>query len=222
MTQPTPEPLRPTGSSAVHVDWHEAPALIRSLVDRVGRAAGRPVLVGVSGPVASGKSTLARLISPCIVATDDYLPDYDVTANHERDEPRNADFPRLARDLESLRSGRKTLVPVWSFHSHRREGEREVTPGEVVICEGIHALYETVSGLYDLAVFVESPRHVRLSRMEERERSGARGWGVEVARSFFHEVAEPTFQRFAEVYRSRADVVVRNDAAAPGPGDSRA
>lgn len=199
------------GSSAVQVRWHEAPQHIRSLIERAGEAAGRPMLVGISGPVASGKSTLARLVSPCIVATDDYLPDYDVTPNHERDEPRNADFPRLARDLESLRAGRPTAIPIWSFHSHKREGERSVVPAQVVICEGIHALYDTVAHLYDLAVFVEAPQSLRLARMEDRERSGARGWGVEQAREFFHEVAEPTFNRFAHLYRARAHVIVMND-----------
>jgi uridine kinase len=211
MTQPAPDQRGTKGSSAVQVEWHDAPARIRALIERAGQAAGRPMLVGISGPVASGKSTLARLVSPCIVATDNYLPDYDITPNHERDEPRNADFPRLARDLESLRAGRTTAIPTWSFHSHKREGERPMSPDEIVVCEGIHALYDTVAHLYDLAVFVESPKSLRLSRMEDRERSGARGWGVETARAFFHNVAEPTFDRFADAYRARAHIIVVNN-----------
>lgn len=221
MTQPNPDQPQPLRSSAVHVPWHEAPALIQSIIQRAGKPAGAPFILGVTGPVASGKSTLARLISPCIVATDDYLPDYDTTQNHERDEPRNADFPRLARDLESLRLGRTTAVPVWSFHSHKREGERHVAPADIVICEGIHALYDTVAHLYDLAVFVEAPKNLRLTRMEDRERSGVRGWGVETARAFFHGVAEPTFDRFAQAYRARAHVVVVNDGRATDPSSGQ-
>lgn len=168
------------------------------------------MLVGVSGPVASGKSTLARHLSSSIVATDDYLPDYDLVPYHERDEPRHADFERLARDLAALKRGEPASLPVWSFHTHRREGERRMEPAGVIVCEGIHALYERVAALYDVAVFVEAPRHVRLARMEERERSGVRGWGVEAAREFFHKVAEPTFDRHADAYRSRAHVIVMN------------
>lgn len=189
------------------------------MIDRLGRPPESPVVVGVSGPVASGKSTLARLISSCVVATDDYLPDYDRTPEHERDEPSSADFPRLARDLSLLRAGRAALIPVWSFHTHKREGERLMTPASVVVCEGIHALHDAVAHLYDLTIFVEAPRDLRLRRMEERERSGVRGWGVEASRRFFLDVAEPTFARFERDYRSRAQMIVTNDHAhAAGPG----
>lgn len=199
-------------SSAQTVAWPNAPEVIRRLA---GSVAGRPVMVGISGPVASGKSTLARLVSPCIVATDDYLPDYDKVAYHERDDPRNADFPRLAADLASLRRGMRTAVPRWSFHSHSREGEREVDAGPMVVCEGIHALHAMVARLYDVAVYVDAPRDIRLARMEARERSGVRGWGVEAAREFFHAVAEPTFERFAAEYRARAHVIVVNEGQSP-------
>lgn len=195
---------------APRVDWHEAPAHIGALIQRAGHGSRRPVLVGIAGPVASGKSSLARRLSDCIVSTDDYLPDYHAIPEHERDEPRHADLSRLARDLESLRSGRDTAVPVWSFHSHSRTGERTITPAEVIVCEGIHALHNLLAHLYDLAIFVEAPRDVRLARMEDRERSGARGWGVEKSRAYFAGVAEPTFERFEADYRSQAGLIVRN------------
>lgn len=211
MSKPSPERAIESELAPLAVAWGDAPERILSLVGRVERSAERRVLVGVCGPVASGKSTLARLISQCILSTDDYLPDYDKVAYCERDEPRHADFPRLARDLEGLRRGEATRVPVWSFQSHARAGEREVTPGEIVVCEGIHALHETVADRFDLKVFVDAPRAVRLERWEARERSGERGWSVEFATKFFHEVAEPTFERYEALYRARAHVIVANE-----------
>jgi uridine kinase len=199
------------GSSAETVAWHDAPARVRGLIERAGRhaeAVGRGVLVGIGGPVASGKSTLARALSPCVVATDDYLPDYDRVPIHERDEPRHADYRRLAADLAALREGRSARVPVWSFKSHRREGEREVAPARIVVCEGIHALFDEVAPLLDVAVFVDAPRAVRLERWRAREQAGDRGWSVEYATEFFHGVAEPTFERYAAAYRARAHVIV--------------
>jgi uridine kinase len=83
-----------------------------------------------------------------------------------------------------------------------------VTPGEIVVCEGIHALHETVAGLLDVAVFVDAPRALRLVRWAARERSGARGWDVDYATKYFHEVAEPTFAQYEEAYRGRAHVIV--------------
>jgi uridine kinase len=100
-------------------------------------------------------------------------------------------------------------------------------PARLIVVEGIHAFHEpgaldasnpraasapALASLIDLRAFVEAPAEVRWARWERIEASGERGWGVEVARAFFHEVAEPTFARFAEAYRSRADVVVVNDA----------
>lgn len=200
------------GAGSAPVEWGRAPAAIRRMMERVARVADRAVIVAVCGPVASGKSSLARRLSACIVSTDDYLPDYDAVPYLERDEPRHADFARLAADLSSLRAGRPTTVPVWSFHTHRREGERRVEPAPIVLCEGIHAFDEAVAGLYDVRVFVDAPREARLRRWEARERSGVRGWGVETARRFFHEVAEPTFERYEARYRALAHVVVANDA----------
>src|SRR3954452_17705642 len=94
--------------------------------------------------------------------------------------------------------------------SHRREGYREVLPARLVACEGIHALHGSVVPHLDLKIFVEAPREVRWSRWEMLEASGQRGWGVEKAREFFEQVAEPTFATMADAYRGCADIVVVN------------
>lgn len=193
------------------IPWDAAPALIlEALVEGVG-APARGGLIGVTGAVGSGKSTLARRLSACVISTDDYLPDYDEVEVHERDLPEFADLERLARDLESLRAGRPTAIPTWSFHTHRRAGERIVEPADLIVCEGLHALHERVADALDLGVFVEAPADVRWRRLEARERTGQRGWGVEETREFFHAVAEPTFHRLAPLYRARADFIVVNE-----------
>jgi uridine kinase len=210
----------------LRLSWRAALAHLEGVLAGAPRAT---MVVAIAGPVGSGKSTLARLLAErcggaSVVSTDDYLPDYDRVPERERDLPQRADFARLAHDLASLRSGRATRVPVWSFQSHRREGEREVIPTRLIVVEGIHALHEpqapseatrcgpAFASLIDLRAFVEAPAAVRWARWERIEALGQRGWGVEVARTFFHEVAEPTFAKFEREYRARADVVVVNDA----------
>lgn len=208
--------------------WHSAPDTI--LRAAAGGASLHPVrLVGITGPAGAGKSTLAARVSACVLSTDHYLPDYERVPYQERDEPRHADLARLAADLASLRRGEPTRVPVWSFQTHRREGEAlfspigpGVAPGSpfggtgvppvpVLIIEGIHALHESVRGLLDVRVYVEAPAAVRWTRWEDLERRGERGWGVEEARRYFHGVADPTFGALAAEYRGAADYVVRND-----------
>lgn len=198
------------------IEWPDAPTHLLSLARAMPREKSRPVVIGVTGPVGSGKSALASRLSPCVLATDDYLPDYDKVAYHERDDPRMADFARLHGDLSALLRGEPARAPVWSFKTHRREGERYVAPSEVVVCEGIHALHESIHRALDLAVFVEAPSDVRWRRWEHLELTGVRGMGVEAARAFFRDVAEPTFERFAAAYRSRAHVIVTNGAGITG------
>ncbi len=195
------------------VSWTDAPAVI----ERIARAAAteRPV-IGITGPVGAGKSTLAQIIAGLlegiVLSTDDYLPDYHTLNESERDRPEHADLAGLRGDLQSLRAGRSAQVPVWCFQSHRRVGTRLVDPRDSIICEGIHTLHETLRATFDVKVFVEAPTNDRWQRWKQLEESGERGWGVKAARTYFERVAEPTFNRFADGYRNAADIVVLNPA----------
>lgn len=192
---------------ATPLSWHDAPAALLA----AARAHPHSItLLGITGPVGSGKSTLARRLSTCILATDDYLPDYDTLPYHDRDRAEHVDVRLLREHLAALRIGKPAAAPVWSFHTHRREGVREIAPAPTVVVEGIHALHEPIAELLDLRVFVEAPPAVRWARWEKIESSGERGWGVEVAREYFHAVAEPTFHAAAPAYRARADYIVLN------------
>ncbi len=208
----------------ISVPWENAPEAILALA--AARAGGPRAIVGVGGPVGAGKSTLARRLSSCVVATDHYLPDYEAVEERFRDEPEHADLDRLARDLERLRRGTPTRIPRWSFLTHRREGEDLVEPPPVaapssagdppalVVCEGIHALAASVAAVLDVAVFVDSDTDARWARWEAIERRGERGWGVEIARRYFDQVAEPAFLKRRAAYLAAAHVVVLNPSRA--------
>jgi pantothenate kinase len=172
------------------------------------------VVIGITGPVGAGKSTLAAQLSQCVIATDHYFPNYDVTPEHLRDVPEHSDLPRLASDLAALRRGEDVTIPVWSFVSHSREGYQRVQGAPIVVCEGIHALHEIPRAHLDISIYVDAPSTVRWSRWEALELSGVRQLGVEQARAFFHEFAEPIFGRFAGGYKSAARFVVVNDGGA--------
>lgn len=202
--------------------WTDAEAAVGGLIERARAAGGGSsrVVVGITGPVGSGKTSLAaRLVRGAggvLLSTDHYLPDYDGLPEHERDDPRHADLARLGEHLAALRRGERIERPEWCFQAHRRVGSTPVEPGELVVCEGIFALHGGVRGAVDVGVFVDAPAAVRWARWERIEASGERGWGVEHARRYFATVAEPTFARFAGEYRSAADLVVINNGPETG------
>ena len=203
-------------------DVHHEPRIVHfeeaaDAILAAARARGERAVVGITGAVAAGKSTLARRISACVVSTDHYLPDYDRTPEHLRDLPESSDLPRLAQDLAELRAGRATSIPRWTFEAHARVGEQRVEPAEIVVVEGLHALHALPRAHVDVAVFVDAPQSTRWARAVERERAGDRPWPIEYLDKFFHGVAEPTFALHSAAYRAGAHFVVVNDAV---PGDA--
>ena len=192
------------------IGWDGAIPRIAALL-----AGPRPV-VGITGPAGAGKSTLASSLAEqtggIVISTDDYLPDYEGLAIDVRDLPEHADLGLLSEHLHRLRAGGSVDMPTWSFHEHRRTGSRRVGPATgPIVCEGLFALHDLLRRAVDVRVYVEADRVTRWGRWEAIERRGERGMGVEPARRFFYDVAEPTFERFAPEYRASADVVVLND-----------
>lgn len=180
------------------VPWHEAPARIAAsaraaVARREAAARGLPAVVGITGPMAAGKSTLAAALGGLVISTDRYLPDYDRLPEHAWDLPESSDLARLAADLAMLRSGSPARIPTWSFVSHSRTGEEAVEPRGLIVVEGLHALDARVRAHLDVAVLVDAPREERWARCVERERRGERGWTIEQVQRFFAAVAEPTF-----------------------------
>lgn len=200
----------------MRVAFAEAPAAILSMAEQVRLAAGLPVaVVALGGPAGAGKSTLAERLGAATLSTDWYLPDYDETPEHLRDLPESADLALLGRHLAELASGRGVDAPVWSFHTHRREGNRRVEAGSVVVVEGIHALHAPLLPLIHVPVFVEAPGEIRWKRWELIESAGLRGWGVEKAKDYFERIAEPVFREREAGYRAAARVIVSNESGLP-------
>lgn len=205
-----PVPVPDEARQPDRLDWKNAPSTLLARLD------ASPGVVCIAGPVGSGKTTLARRLAAIadarIISTDDYLPDYDQTPEHLRDEPDSARLPELTAHLTELLAGRAAEIPVWSFHEHRCTGSRRVEPAPLLVVEGIHALHPAMDPVRAIGVLVQASARTRWGRWEAIESSGQRGWGVEKARAFFENVADPTFERHMHRYRARADFLVVNES----------
>jgi uridine kinase len=122
----------------------------------------KKTIVLIAGPSSSGKTTFATRLSiqlrvngmrPYVISLDDY---YLNREDVPRDEKGNYDFEtidaidtqQIDRDLRGLTNGETVALPHFNFLTGVREYKgrnMRLTPGDVLIIEGIHGLNERVS-----------------------------------------------------------------------------
>ncbi|WP_448317555.1 uridine kinase family protein [Streptomyces sp. CO7] len=140
---------------------------------------GRPVLVAVDGPGGSGKTTLAASLAEslrdcAVVHVDDFyrpLPDEErARLDPEQGYHRYFDWQRLRDEvLLPLRAGRPARHRPYDWATGRLGPWHETGTGtEVVIVEGVYSARPELSGLYDLTVYVDTPRDTCLRRVRDR------------------------------------------------------
>jgi uridine kinase len=186
----------------------------------------RPLVVGLAGGSASGKSALARAIAAAlaprrvaVLAQDAYyrgLPPGADPARVSFDEPEALDGPRFAADLARLAAGLAVRPPRYCFVRHRRLGAGPlVPPGEVVLAEGLFVLHDpAVRDGLDLAIFVDCPEPVRLARRLARDTAERGRTPAAVVRQFRTSV-QAAHLAHVEPSRARADLVLVNVGALP-------
>ena len=113
------------------------------------------VLVGIGGHGGAGKSTLASSIPGAqTVGTDEFWDGTEFELSRLR-----------AEVLEPLLRGEPAEYRAFSWELQRRLPEpRVVRPQGVVVVEGVCALHAMFREAYDLRIWVEAPRELRLAR----------------------------------------------------------
>lgn len=124
-----------------------------------------PVILGIAGDSASGKTTLARGLVTALGATRCATISTDDYHRFDRDERSGLTLPDatyvdiLGQHLQLLATGQSILKPVYDHTSGRLTRPELMEPTEFVIVEGRMALYSrAVRACYDVTVFVE-PAH---------------------------------------------------------------
>ena len=181
----------------------------------------KPLIIGVAGGTASGKSTIANAImeslnDPQIVLIqhDAYYRDVSHLPLAERakinfDHPDALETDLMVRHLRELVAGRAVEIPVYDFSTHTRLTKGVVKkPAKVIIIEGILIFCESsLRDLMDVKIFVDTDADLRFIRrlkrdLQERQRS------LDSVIGQYLGTVRPMHISFVEPSRKYADLII--------------
>jgi uridine kinase len=180
-----------------------------------------PLVVGIAGGTASGKTTVARKVrealADCRVAfidQDSYYRDLkDMTLEERRevnfDHPDAFDIDLLVRHLRDLKAGRAVQKPVYDFRTSSRMPEtHRVDPGDIILIEGILVLHmKEVRDTMDVKIYVDADDDLRILRRLTRDiKDRGRDFDHVVSQYLRH--VRPMHMGFVEPSKHFADIIV--------------
>ncbi len=183
----------------------------------------KPIIIGIAGGTASGKTTLANKIkeefkdNAIILSHDFYYKSYSNFTKEER-EKMNYDCPEayetdlLIRDIKALIAGETIQRPIYSYVERLREKETvTVNPAPIIIIEGLLVLEnKELSDLMDMKIFVDTDADIRFIRLLERD-TKERGTTVEYITAKYKSTLKPMHEKYIEPCKEKADIVIHGD-----------
>lgn len=179
------------------------------------------IIIGISGPSASGKSLLANTIvnelgseQVVVISEDAYYKDNSHLPFPQRekinyDHPDSFDHALLCTHLRQLRKGETVEIPIYSHSQHQRLPEtRTIGQHAIIVLEGILLLTDKqLRELMDIRIFMSTPLDTCLMRRLKRD-------VVERQRTFesvvhqYETTVKPMYLQFIEPSSRHADIIV--------------
>jgi len=179
-------------------------------------------LIALVGGSGAGKSWLAGRLcrefgdEATSLPLDDFYCDLSHLEVSERDKtnfdhPDTIDWPLFENVLHQLRSGATVLAPRYDFVSHtRRPGGEWRSPRPFIFVEGLWLLWHPqVRHLFDFQVFLDCIQSLRCQRRVARD-VHERGRTTDSIRVLFQNVVAPMHERFVEMQKAWADLVIEH------------
>jgi phosphoribulokinase len=179
--------------------------------------AQRPIILGIVGDSAAGKTTLTRGIAQVlgeenvtVICTDDYhrydrkqRAELGITALH----PDCNYLDIVQQHLTLLRTGQPILKPVYNHSTGTFDPPEYVKPNKYVIVEGLLGYFTRgMRDSYDVKVYLAPPEHLRALWKIKRD-TRKRGYTEEQVREELKK-RESDSEAFIRPQRQWADVVV--------------
>lgn len=180
-----------------------------------------PVVFGVAGGTASGKTTVADTILQAVgaahvahLAHDAYYKDlphlpFEERARQNYDHPNSLETGLLIRHIKQLIHGEPVAVPVYDFTLHKRTIEtRVVQPAPIIMVEGILIFTKRkLRELMDIKIFVDTDADVRFIRRLTRDMK-ERGRSLDSIIDQYLGTVRPMHLKFVEPSKRYADVII--------------
>ncbi len=143
-----------------------APVHLQPVLDLVGAADATRgfVLVGIGGHGGAGKTTLAHAIPAAqVVSTDEFWDGEEF------------ELTRLRREVvDVLLDGGAPRYHRFDWAAQAPGGVRGIEPAGVIVIEGVCALHRMFREAYDVRLWVDAPRALRIERGVARDGEAAR------------------------------------------------
>jgi uridine kinase len=181
----------------------------------------KPIVFGVAGGTASGKTTVATTILEAVGASqvaylphDAYYRDMSYLPLSERarlnyDHPESLETELLIEHVEQLVAGSAVPVPVYDFTEHRRTAETNlVEPSPIILIDGILIFTNReLRDLMDIKIYVDTDADIRFIRRLERDMN-ERGRSLESVINQYMRTVRLMHLEFVEPSKRYADVII--------------
>lgn len=179
----------------------------------------KPIVIGIAGGSASGKTTVAHALCEAfetgvvLLQQDSYYKHSDFPFEQRKqinyDHPDAFDHDLLVAQLQQLIQRHAIDVPIYDYAEHNRKAQtRHVEPQDVIILEGILVLADpALRDLMDVKLFVDTDADVRVLRRIQRD-TQARGRSLNSVIDQYLTTVRPAYLEFIEPTKRFADVII--------------
>lgn len=183
-----------------------------------------PILVGICGGSASGKTSICRKVQEglgvdCTVLEMDNFykglteEELQNVSEYNFDHPSALSFEDIYAAIKTLMSGNDAEISIYDFKTHKRTGMTQtVRTNKLILYEGIYSLYDPkLRDMMKLKVFVHTDDDLRLCRRLKRD-TIERGRSVEGVLDQYFKFVKPSFDEYILPTMKFADIIVPQGA----------
>lgn len=186
------------------------------------------IIIGISGPSASGKSLLSNTIvnemgsdQVAVISEDLYYKDLSHLPIEEReqvnfDHPESIDHNKLTHDLLELKDQKNIHINKYDYSSHTKlETKILINSHKILVLEGILIFaIQDILDLLDIKIYVDTPLDICLCRRIKRDIMNRQRTVLKVIEQY-EKTVRPMYTKFIEPYKRYSDIIV------PSGGENR-